>query len=203
MPTEPVSPRLGDMINPQTTQPSSIGAASPRSGSTAKRTELFNALTGLLSRECDLVDKLVFKLTEAELLATAGEARFMGLMVDEIDAVTEELGSVELARGLLVSDIAHSAGLLSDDVPLSDLIVATPAEAVGPLTALRQRLLASTSGLGAATGRARASVDSRLGELHRVLDRIEPAVRSRGGYDRWGAGTAMGTQSPSRFDHSA
>ncbi len=178
---------------PPTTDPASQSADRTR----------FLTLAGLLGRECDLIDRLVFKLAEAELLATAGEARFMGFMVDEIDEITEELGSIELARGLLVSDIAHQAGLDSDDVPLSRIVELAPREVDEPLRHVRRRLSAATEELSMATIRGRATIDARLDELRMVLDRIEPAVVNRQGYNRWGGGVAGVSASPTRFNHSA
>jgi hypothetical protein len=175
---------------------------STATGAASLPSEQFTALVGLLNQECTLVERLVFKLTEAELLASAGEARFMALMVDEVEAVAGDLGSIELARGILVADLAHELGLESDDTPLAELISYAGSDTAGPLEELKERLQALTAQLEAVTQRGSDVVASQLVDVQATLERVEPTAPGRNAYDRWGAGVAGAVQ-PTRFDHPA
>ena len=157
--------------------------------------ERFVALVGLLNRECTLVERLLFKLTEVEMLATAGESRFMGLMVDEVESVSGELGAVELARGILVADLAHRLGLEADDTPLSELIPYAPQDTAGSLVELRHRLSALAGDLEMVGARGTGAVHSRLGTVRSALDNAESSHQARPGHDR--AGDVM----PQQVDH--
>ena len=162
----------------------------------------FIALVGVLTRECDLVEKLVFKLTEAELLATAGEIRFMGYMIDEVDDAAGELGAVELARGILVADLARELGFGSDDVPLTELVPYAPTDVADALLRLRDRLSAVTGQLESATRRGRAVAAAQLDEVHAALERTEPLASGGAGYNRWGTATAAASAAGYRINQT-
>ena len=166
---------------------------------TTTHADKFVALTGLLTREAELLGTLIFKLTEAELLVNAEQTRFLGLIVDEIEAAAGEVGSIEFARGLMVADIAFSLGLDSDDLPLSALTPHAPAHLHQTLDEVRDRLATALEQLDAVAGRGRSAIGRRLESLDTMMDRLDP-VDAKRAYDRHGFHATGASPRPSRVD---
>ena len=72
--------------------------------------ERYIALVGVLNRELVILERLIFKLTQAEMLTRAGESRFLANAFDEIDTVRDDLGALEVARSMLVGDVTAALG---------------------------------------------------------------------------------------------
>lgn len=159
----------------------------------------FVALVGLINRECALLEHLVFKLRSAELLATAGESRFLTFITDEVDAAGSDLGAIEVARALLVADITQVLGL-EDDATLLELAAHAPAEVAGPLYHARDRLITLMNDLDAAAAVATGAVNERLAEVTTALDRVHPNRPPFVGYGAY-AGNGSAPHGATRFDH--
>lgn len=163
--------------------------------------ERFVALVGVLARECSLLEHLLFKLKEAELLTTAGETRFLMFMSDEIDGVAADLGAIEVARSVLVADLTEALGL-DDAASLAELTDHASAQTKGPLKESRERLLALMQELDQATAEASDTVGDRLSEVSGALQRVEFGGDAASSY------TALGANEPTpigaaRFDTEA
>jgi hypothetical protein len=65
----------------------------------------------LLWQERQLLELLVFKLEEQQLLLAAGRTRWLALAADELDAVMEDLRHVELLRAIEVDATAAALGI--------------------------------------------------------------------------------------------
>ncbi len=161
----------------------------------------FVALVGVLNRECELLEHLVFKLREAELLADAGEGRFLMYMTDEIDGAASNLGSVEVARAVLVSDLTGALGL-DDDASLLELAEHADALTAAPLLAARTKLLELMAEVDAASGTAADVVSGRLDEVALALDRVEGRASGSAAYESWSSASGADVD-PARFDQNA
>lgn len=79
----------------------------------------------ILWQERRLLELLVFKLEEQQLLLAAGRTRWLAMAADELDAVMEDLRHVELLRAIEVDATATALGI--DVGPsLSALAAAAP-----------------------------------------------------------------------------
>ena len=160
-------------------------------------TDRFAALVGVINRECDLLRHLVFKLRSAEMLASAGEARFITLISDEIDAASSDLGAIEVARALLVADVTHHLGI-ADDATLLELAEHAPDDAFVPLQQARSRLIQLMAELDDAAQAATGAVTNRLDEVNTSLEKLHFG-ESGGVFDRYGAPGALPGDA-TRFD---
>ncbi len=164
--------------------------------------ERYIALVGVLNRELILLDRMIFKLAEAEMLARADESRFLGKIFDEVDGVSGDLGALEVARSMLIGDITAAIGLANDSLTLSQLIAYAPDLAVDPLQGLMRRLTDAMEEVHNLQQQGSRAVIERLDQIHRALDRVEPGVFGQDGYTRDGFMTSPAATS-SRFDYSA
>ena len=161
----------------------------------------FSALVGVLRQEYAALAWLAFKVSQAELLTDAHEARFLPMIIDEVDEIAEELGTIEIARAMIVDELCEALGDRDDARTLSELISAAPDDIAPVLSELREQLLELTEGLAATASRGSATAKARLATIHAALDNLEPAGGAETGYDQWGAKQAP-TAGATRFDPS-
>ena len=165
--------------------------------------ERYIALVGVLNRELVILERMIFKLTQAEMLTRADESRFLVHIFDEIDVVRDDLGALEVARSMLVGDVTAALGLANDNLSLSQLIEYAPDLAVEPLDGLLRRLTEAMQEIKELKEHGSRAVMERLDQIAKAVDRVEPGVFGQGGYDRAGFMTAPALSSSSRFDYSA
>lgn len=164
--------------------------------------ERYIALVGVLNRELVLLERLVFKLSEAELLTRAEETRFLGAVFDEVEAVEADLGALEVARSMLVGDVTAALGLADDTLSLTRLIEYAPDLAVEPLEGLLRRLTEAIEEVRELRERGSRVVIERLDQLNRAIERVEPGVFGQDEYTQHGFMMAPAA-SGSRFDYNA
>ena len=85
----------------------------------------FNDVSTILWRERQLLELLLFKLEEEQLLLSAGRARWLARAANEVETVLEEMKAAETARRTAVEGLAADLGL-GADIGLSDLVRAAP-----------------------------------------------------------------------------
>jgi hypothetical protein len=68
-------------------------------------------VSNTLWRERQLLELLLFKLEEEQLLLAAGRTRWLAHATREVETVLAEIRTVELARAVQVEDVAVSLGL--------------------------------------------------------------------------------------------
>ena len=170
-------------------------------GSASIPAERFVALVGLLNREVRLLERLVFKLTETELLTAAGEARFMGLILDEVHDITADLGGIEVARSMLVADLCDSLGI-SDEVPLEELAAYAPSDAAPLLMELRERMIVAANDLEAVAATGSHASREQLDRVSTSLAALGPESTGGGGYGSVGGHAAL-PPTPTSFDQPA
>jgi flagellar biosynthesis/type III secretory pathway chaperone len=75
--------------------------------------QVLNDVSTVLWRERQLLELLVFKLDEEQLLLSAGRARWVNHASREVEIVLEQLRAAELLRAVKVEDAARRLGLPS------------------------------------------------------------------------------------------
>ena len=83
-------------------------------------------LSALLWEERELLDLLVFKLEEEQLLLTSGRTRWLQHATREVEQVLERLRTTELSRTIAVAAVAREWNV-SEDATLRELAAAAPA----------------------------------------------------------------------------
>jgi len=95
-----------------------------------------NELSAALWRERELLDLLVFKLEEEQLLLAAGKARWLQFATREVEQVMERLRTASLARTVAVSSVAKEWGT-DENATLRELVEHAPEGAWGELFGAR------------------------------------------------------------------
>lgn len=101
-----------------------------------------NELSSLLWHERELLDLLIFKLEEEQLLLTAGKTKWLQHATREVEQVVQKLREAGLARTVEASRVAVEWGA-KENASLSELAAAAPAGPWGEL--LRSHLEAMSS----------------------------------------------------------
>src|SRR5512144_1453988 len=70
-----------------------------------------NDVSNILWRERQLLELLVFKLEEEQLVLAAGRSRWLAFATREVENVLGEIKRVELDRAVQVADAARALGL--------------------------------------------------------------------------------------------
>ncbi|CEA06658.1 FlgN protein [Arthrobacter saudimassiliensis] len=83
-------------------------------------------LSALLWEERELLELLVFKLEEEQLLLTSGRSRWLQHATREVEQVLERLRAAELSRTVTVAALAREWHV-SEDATLRELADAAPA----------------------------------------------------------------------------
>jgi len=84
-----------------------------------------NELSTVLWRERELLESLLFKLEEEELVLASGRARWVGRATREVEAVLDQVRGIELGRAVEADEAAREVGL-AEGSSLQDLAKAAP-----------------------------------------------------------------------------
>lgn len=82
-------------------------------------------LSALLWEERELLELLVFKLEEEQLLLTSGKSRWLQHATREVEQVLERLRAAALGRTVAVATLANDWGT-AEDATLRELVAAAP-----------------------------------------------------------------------------
>ncbi len=85
-----------------------------------------NELSTVLWRERELLESLLFKLEEEELVLASGRVRWVGRATREVEAVLDQVRGIELGRAVESDDAAREVGLPAG-ASLQELAEAAPA----------------------------------------------------------------------------
>ena len=80
----------------------------------------------VLFRERHLLELLLFKLEEEELLLAAGRTRWLSHASREVETVLDELAAAELSRATALHDVAAELGLSPDSATLGSVVGSAP-----------------------------------------------------------------------------
>lgn len=115
----------------------------------------FTEVSSILWRERELLDLLLFKLEEEQLLLAAGRTRWLAHATREVEMVLGEMKRAELGRAVEVEAVAASLGM-QPGVSLRELAEAAPPPWSGILREHRSAFLAATQEI---TALARSNKD--------------------------------------------
>ena len=105
-------------------------------------------VSSILWRERELLELLLFKLEEEQLLLAAGRTRWLGHATREVEMVLDEIRRAELGRALEVEEVAVELGLPSD-ASLRALAEAAPSPWDDILREHRNAFLAASAEISA------------------------------------------------------
>jgi len=105
-------------------------------------------VSDILWRERELLDVLLFKLEEEQLLLAAGKVRWLSRATREVELVLEQIRLTELTRSMEVDAVAASIGL-DPNPSLSNLADAAPAPWADLFRAHRTAFLTLTQEISA------------------------------------------------------
>jgi hypothetical protein len=143
-------------------------------------------ISNVLWRERRLLDLLVFKLEEEQLVLASGRTRWLSHAAREVEAIREEIKRVELERAMAVEGSAAELGM-SDTPSLRELAAIAPTPWEGILAVHRWVLLSLTREIDALTksnramrGRGPQAAPAALDAVAVAPDR-QPSLRLVGG----------------------
>ncbi len=84
------------------------------------------ALADVLAAEVAVLENLHFRVVQAANLVAAGRHRFLAPASDKVLDAIDELGGLELARALVVSNAAAAWDLADDQPTIAELAAAAP-----------------------------------------------------------------------------
>ena len=70
-----------------------------------------NELSGVLWRERQLLELLLFKLEEEQLILTSGRTQWLGHATREVESVLEQIRTAELGRSIEADEAAREIGV--------------------------------------------------------------------------------------------
>lgn len=155
-------------------------------------TQQVAALAGVLTAELEALEKVHYRVAQAAGLAAAGRHRFLAAAADDVLDAVDELASLELARGMLVADLAASWSLPTDQPTLRELVAAAPESWQPVLAGLDARARELVEAIDAAAARGEAS-------LRRGLARVQRALAEAGGRGYEADGSPGGLVSSTPF----
>ncbi|MFC7879937.1 flagellar protein FlgN [Isoptericola sp. NPDC057391] len=142
-------------------------------------------LSTLLWRERELLEMLLFKLEEEQLLLTAGRTRWLAHANREVESVVAKVREATLVRTVASESVATGWGVAAD-APLRDLVAAAPSD--GPW---REILEGHLQGLTELTVRIRTVRDANTQFVQHASRSTQETLASLGGeprtYDASGA----------------
>ena len=143
-------------------------------------------VSNILWRERQLLDLLVFKLEEEQLVLASGRTRWLSHAAREVEAIREEIKRVELERAMAVQGSAAELGM-SDTPSLRELAAIAPTPWEGILAEHRWVLLSLTREIDALTKSNRAMRGRGPQDAPAALDTVavapdrQPSLRLVGG----------------------
>lgn len=141
-------------------------------------------LSALLWRERELLDLLLFKLEEEQLLLTSGRSRWIPHATREVEQVMERLRSAGLARSVEVAELARLWGA-PEDSTLRGLAAAAPE---GPWSQVFASHLAALTEITDEIKAVRTSNELFLRQaLRSTQETLAAAAPESGVYDAAGA----------------
>jgi hypothetical protein len=148
-----------------------------------------NDLSTLLWRERELLELLVFKLEEEQLLLTAGRSKWLHHATREVEAVLARLRTAGIERTVEASAVAVEWGL-GEDATLRQLVEHAPSEV------WRDILQSHLTALTALTAQIADVRDTNLTYLRAATRATQETLATVGAAEPVGVYTGRGTHSP-------
>ncbi len=85
-----------------------------------------NEFSGVLWRERQLLELLLFKLEEEQLILTSGRTQWLGHATREVESVLAQIREAELGRSIEADDVARQVGVIEGSSLLTIAAAAPP-----------------------------------------------------------------------------
>lgn len=125
-------------------------------------------VSNILWRERQLLELLLFKLEEEQLLLANGRTRWLSHAAKEIEDVLDAIRMAELARAVEVESLAGEFGL-PDNASLRELAASAPAPWAHILDEHRQAFLVSTEEINGVAASNRELIARGQRDVHDAL----------------------------------
>jgi len=143
-------------------------------------------LERLLETERELLETLLFKLTQARLILAANEVRFVSQSLQEVQMAMDDIREAEAARSRAVTALAEDLGVPASQITLEYLAAQGPEPTRPRFSELRYRFLDLTQEIEKVSAEnqrlAAAGLDAIRGTLSMLYDVTDEGVT----YDRQG-----------------
>jgi hypothetical protein len=134
-----------------------------------------NELSTVLWRERELLEQLLFKLEEEELVLASGRTRWVGRASREVEAVLDQIQGIEFGRAIEADDAARELGIEAG-CSLRQLAEASPAPWDDLLRGHRTALTDLTAQIDARAQANQATLTQSAHDTQQVLKGIHSAA---------------------------
>lgn len=146
----------------------------------------FAAVSSLLWSEREMLEHVVFKLTEQRLVVGSGSSRWLAKASEEVAAAVAKVSGTEVLRAAEIESLAEVLHL-PHETTLGELIAIAPEPWSTMLDEHRgalRALVAEIDGLG---GQVRTLLQAGMNAIRETLDGLDSLGSAIGGYDATGA----------------
>ena len=157
-----------------------------------------NSLSEALWHERRLLELLLFKLEEEQLVLTSGRSRWLAQATREVESVLDEIRSAEIARAVEVEDVAATLGL-AGNASLAELAAAAPAPWDELLRAHHEAFLSLTGEISRLADDNRELLAMSHQATQETLMSLQDSVQT---YDVSGQAAVLGEHSSRVLDRS-
>lgn len=157
-------------------------------------------LEATLAIERQLLESLLFKLTQAKLILASSEARFVGPALDEVTTVMEVIREAESKRSAAVAKVASELGVPIAAVTLAYLAENAPDPIKERFSALRYEFMDLTEEIERLTKENERLATGNLELIQGTLNALHQVTDEGSAYDAKGRRSTQ--TGPVRFDRS-
>lgn len=168
--------------------------------SAASSSRALDALETTLAAERQLLESLLFKLTQAKLVLGSGEARFVGPAIEEVAGVMESIRQAEQHRAEAVANLAAEWGVPAASLTLAYLADHGPEDRRERLSALRYEFMDLTEQIEKITKENERLASGNLSVIQGTLSALHQVTELGSAYDA--KGQLPSSIQPVRFDRS-
>jgi hypothetical protein len=168
--------------------------------SAASPSRSLDELEATLAIERQLLESLLFKLTQAKLILASSEARFVGPALEEVTAVMQTIRGAEQKRAAAVAAVASEWGVPAQAVTLAYLAEHAPIPHKERFSSLRYELMDLTEDIERITRENERLATGNLSLIQGTLNALHHATAEGTAYTA--AGRLPSTTNPIRFDQS-
>ena len=143
-------------------------------------------LSNVLWREREMLEVLLFKLEEEQLLLAAGRSRWIARATHEVEVVLEAIGKAELLRATEVEAVAREMGM-RPDTSLRELAERAPSPWDDILRQHREKFLEVTGEISSLAEHNRELVTAGPRAAAAALRTLDGAPEAETFYGRGGA----------------
>jgi hypothetical protein len=163
-------------------------------------TSALDALETTLVIERELLQSLLFKLTQAKLVLASGESRFVGPAIEEVASVMQTIRGAEDKRSAAVAQVAAEWGVPSASMTLAYVADNVPPDRRDRFSALRYEFMDLTEEIEKITRENERLAAGNLSVIQGTISTLHQVTEVASGYDA--RGQLPSKVKPVRFDRS-